>query len=76
MNLIHQHGIKNVRVLDRTFNYNNTRAKELLDLFRNYPDICFHLEMHPALLSEELKQELATLPKGLLHLEAGIQSLR
>lgn len=76
LNEIHQQGIKNVRVLDRTFNYNNKRAKELLDLFRQYPDICFHLEIHPALLSEELKQELATLPKGLLHVEAGIQSLR
>lgn len=76
LNDIHQHGIKNVRVLDRTFNYNNKRAKELLDLFRNYPDICFHLEIHPALLSEELKKELSILPKGLLHLEAGIQSLK
>ena len=76
LDVIHEHGIKNVRVLDRTFNYNNKRAKELLNLFREYPDICFHLEIHPALLSDELKQELATLPKGLLHLEAGIQSLR
>ena len=76
LNDIHQHGIKNVRVLDRTFNNNNKRAKELLDLFRQYPDICFHLEIHPALLSEELKQELSVLPKGLLHLEAGIQSLK
>ena len=77
LNVIHQHGIKNVRVLDRTFNYNNKRAKELLHLFREYaPDICFHLEIHPALLSEELKEELAVLPSGLLHLEAGIQSLR
>lgn len=76
LDVIHEHGIKNVRVLDRTFNYNNKRAKELLNLFREYPDICFHLEIHPALLSDELKQELATLPKGLLHLEASIQSLR
>lgn len=76
LNKIHRQGIKNVRVLDRTFNYNNKRAKELLDLFRQYPDIRFHLEIHPALLSEELKQELAALPQGLLHLEAGIQSLR
>lgn len=74
---IQRHGIKNVRLLDRTFNYNNKRAGELLNLFREYsPDICFHLEIHPALLSEKLKQELTLLPKGLLHLEAGIQSLR
>ena len=77
LQLIHAHGIKNVRVLDRTFNYNPRRAKELLRLFLEFhPDIRFHLEIHPALLPEELKEELSLLPKGLLHLEAGIQSLR
>lgn len=77
LQLIRAHGIKNVRVLDRTFNYNPRRAKELLRLFLEFhPDIRFHLEIHPALLSEELKEELSLLPKGLLHLEAGIQSLR
>ena len=77
LQLIHAHGIKNVRVLDRTFNYNPRRAKELLRLFLEFhPDIRFHLEIHPALLSEELKEELSLLPKGLPHLEAGIQSLR
>ena len=74
---IHAHGIKDVRVLDRTFNFNPRRAKELLQLFLTfYPHIRFHLEIHPALLSEELKTELQQLPEGLLHLEAGIQSLR
>ena len=74
---IHHHGIQNVRVLDRTFNFNPKRAKELLNLFLEFhPHIRFHLEIHPALLSEELKTELQQLPKGLLHLEAGIQSLR
>ena len=74
---IHHHGIQNVRVLHRTFNFNPKRAKELLNLFLEFhPHIRFHLEIHPALLSEELKTELQQLPKGLLHLEAGIQSLR
>ena len=74
---IHRHGIKNVRVLDRTFNFNTRRAKELLQLFLEFhPHIRFHLEIHPALLSDELKAELQSLPEGLLHLEAGIQSLR
>lgn len=77
LQIIHQHQIKNVRVLDRTFNYNSRRAQELLQLFLEYhPDIRFHLEIHPALLSDELKKELKQLPSGLLHLEAGIQSLR
>ena len=74
---IHSHGIKNVRVLDRTFNFNTRRAKELLQLFLEFhPHIRFHLEIHPALLSDGLKAELQSLPEGLLHLEAGIQSLR
>ena len=74
---IHRNGIKNVRVLDRTFNFNPRRAKELLNLFLGFhPHIRFHLEIHPALLSDELKAELQKLPEGLLHLEAGIQSLR
>lgn len=73
--LIHEKGIRNIRVLDRTFNYQSHRAKALFDLFREFPDMRFHLEIHPALLSEELKRELASMPKGLLHLEAGIQSL-
>lgn len=77
LEVIRSHGIGNVRVLDRTFNYNSRRAKELLRLFLEFhPHIRFHLEIHPALLSEELKEELRLLPAGLLHLEAGIQSLR
>lgn len=77
LQVIHRHGIQNVRVLDRTFNYNPHRANELLQLFLEfYPHIRFHLEIHPALLSTELKAALQQLPEGLLHLEAGIQSLR
>lgn len=77
LHVIRQHGIKNVRVLDRTFNYNPRRAQALLRLFLEFaPDIRFHLEIHPALLSDELKEELKRLPEGLLHLEAGIQALR
>ena len=76
LKLIDAHGIRHVRVLDRTFNYNTRRARQLLELFRQYPHIQFHLEIHPALLSEELKEMLRQAPHGLLHLEAGIQSLR
>ena len=73
---IRRHGIRDVRVLDRTFNYNTRRAQELLELFRTFhPDMRFHLEIHPALLGDELKSLLQEMPAGLLHLEAGIQSL-
>ena len=70
------HGIKDIRVLDRTFNYDVVRAVEMLDLFTEYNGrMRFHLEIHPSLISQTLKEKLASLPKGLLHLEAGIQSL-
>lgn len=73
---IHSHGIKNIRLLDRTFNYSVNRAKQLLAIFKEFsPDICFHLEIHPALLADEIREELKSMPEGLLHLEAGIQSL-
>lgn len=70
------HGIKDVRVLDRTFNYDVNRACQMLDLFEEYAGkMRFHLEIHPSLMTEKLKERIATMPKGLLHLEAGIQSL-
>lgn len=70
------HGIKDVRVLDRTFNYDMNRACQMLDLFAEYDGkMRFHLEIHPSLMPNLLKERIAALPKGLLHLEAGIQSL-
>lgn len=70
------HGIKDIRVLDRTFNYDMNRAIQMLDLFAEYDGkMRFHLEIHPSLMPEQLKSRIASLPEGLLHLEAGIQSL-
>ena len=74
---IRERGIRDVRVLDRTFNYNARHAAELLQLFAEYhPYLRFHLEIHPALLTKSLRDVLVAMPHGLLHLEAGIQSLR
>lgn len=73
---IYAHGIKDVRVLDRTFNYDIRRACDMLDLFAQYAGrMHFHLEIHPSLISDTLKEKLASMPEDLLHLEAGIQSL-
>ncbi|MFR9619816.1 MAG: DUF4080 domain-containing protein [Rikenellaceae bacterium] len=68
-------GIRDVRVLDRTFNYSPRRAKELLAMFCDFPSMNFHLEIHPALLTDSLCDALSAMPNGLLHLEAGMQSL-
>lgn len=71
-----QKGVKNIRILDRTFNANSERTLLLLDLFSDFsPDICFHVEIHPAFLSRSLMEKISLLPHGLLHIEAGIQSL-
>ena len=77
LNRIRERGIRDVRVLDRTFNYHPRHAIELLRLFEEYhPPLRFHLEMHPALLPQSVREVLKEMPHGMLHLEAGIQSLR
>lgn len=77
LDAIRERGIRDVRVLDRTFNYHPHHAVELLQLFAEYhPHLKFHLEIHPALLPSQVREVLAAMPHGLLHLEAGIQSLR
>ena len=74
---IRERGIRDVRVLDRTFNFHPRQAIGLMHLFAEFhPHLRFHLEIHPALLPHSVRDVLATLPDGLLHLEAGIQSLR
>ncbi|MDO5571938.1 MAG: DUF4080 domain-containing protein [Bacteroidales bacterium] len=70
-------GIKSIRLLDRTFNGQSSRALAMLDIFEEFAGkLVFHLEVHPALLSEQVREKLVKMPKGVLHLEAGIQSLR
>lgn len=74
---IRERGIRDVRVLDRTFNYHPRHSIELLRLFEEFhPQLRFHLEVHPALLPQSVREVLSGMPHGLLHLEAGIQSLR
>ena len=74
---IRERGIRDVRILDRTFNYHSRHAVDLLRLFAEYhPHLRFHLEIHPALMAQSVREVLREMPHGLLHLEAGIQSLR
>jgi hypothetical protein len=73
---IHQAGIRDVRVLDRTFNEDEERALALLDLFRETgAGIRFHLEIDPGRMTERLAAALSRFRPGLLHVEAGVQSL-
>ncbi len=76
LNDYYEMGIRSIRMLDRTFNAHQKRAIELLDMFKEFDGkLNFHLEVHPAFLNEEVRDAIASMPKGLLHIEAGIQSL-
>ncbi len=69
-------GIKEIRILDRTFNANPGRAILLLQIFNKFHNkVKFHLEIHPAFMNDTLRSFLSKLPGDLLHLEAGMQSL-
>lgn len=71
--LLQSKGIREIRLLDRTFNVPQSRGAALLKIFReNFADIEFHLEIHPQFLNDELKSELSNATN--LHIEAGIQS--
>ncbi|QSH41692.1 radical SAM protein [Lentisphaerota bacterium ZTH] len=68
-------GFREIRLIDRTFNETAGRAVAMLKLFRdNFPEMKFHLEIHPARLQSEVKELLCSMPEGQLHIEAGIQS--
>lgn len=70
-------GIREIRMLDRTFNLPSHRAARLLRMFREeFPEMRFHLEIHPAFLTPEIRTELKQALPGRLHLEAGIQTLQ
>jgi len=73
---IYSRGITEIRVLDRTFNASSEKAEELLLIFNEFKGkLKFHLEIHPALLTDKIRRMLVSLEPGLLHLEAGLQSL-
>jgi len=72
---LHELGYRDIRLIDRTFNEDSERAAAMLKIFReDFPDMRFHLEIHPGRLKAEVLTQLAMAPKGSLHLEAGIQS--
>lgn len=72
---IEKAGITEIRLLDRTFNCPIPRAIQLLEMIRDeFPKLNFHAEFDPAFVTEPLLKVMKTIPKGQLHLEAGLQS--
>ena len=74
LEILQAKGVKEIRLLDRTFNFPQWRGAALLRLFREkFPGMEFHLEIHPQFLNNKIRKELSCAPN--LHIEAGIQSL-
>jgi len=76
LQVLAQLDVREIRILDRTFNHGGERPPALLHMFRTeFPQMRFHLEINPALQDDELLAEIKSFSPGKLHLEAGIQSL-
>lgn len=73
-------GVRQVKLVDRTFNHPDTRARSiwsaLIALKQKYPDspTNFHFEVSASLLSAETIAVLEAAPPGLIQLEIGLQS--
>ena len=79
--LIANSGTKTVKFVDRTFNCNDKRAREIFEFIAgerekgNIPqDVVFHCEVETDLFTRSTLDYMKTLPKGLFQFEAGLQS--
>ncbi len=78
--LLANSGTKTVKLVDRTFNANGIRAKELWRfIIENYGTaipygVCFHFEIAGDLLDEESINIIRSAPVGSMQFEVGIQS--
>jgi radical SAM superfamily enzyme YgiQ (UPF0313 family) len=72
-------GVKTFKFLDRTFNINIKRAREIMEFFLEKLEqknkIVVHFEMVPSLFPPALREILSRFPPDSLRLEIGIQTL-
>ena len=74
-------GTQTVKFVDRTFNCNDKRARDIFEFIfeqrqlGNIPeDVVFHCEVEADLFTQATLDYLKTMPKGLFQFEAGLQS--
>lgn len=66
---------KLIKFVDRTFNCNKRRAKEIFEyIISLHCDTLFHFEAAADLFDDEILEILSRAPKGLIQLEIGIQT--
>jgi len=69
-------GVKQVKFVDRTFNCQRSRTKELFSFLLKFKDnkINFHFEIAADLLDEEIIDLMGQAPAGYFQVEIGVQS--
>jgi len=68
-------GAKTVKLVDRTFNLQEKRARDIIDYWCSLPtECCLHGEMVADIISDDFLTYLASVPTGRLQFEIGIQS--
>ncbi len=68
-------GVKTVKLVDRTFNYDAERANRIWDyILRHNRESRFHFEIAADLLTEANLQLLRQVPAGLFRFEIGVQA--
>lgn len=69
------HGVKQVKFVDRTFNCAPHHHRPLMEFMRDSDtDMNFHLEMEPELVTEWETNILCETPPGRIQIEVGVQS--
>lgn len=69
------HGVKQVKFVDRTFNCAPHHHRPLMEFMRDSDtDMNFHLEMEPELMTEWETNILCETPSGRIQIEVGVQS--
>lgn len=69
------HGVKQVKFVDRTFNCAPHHHRLLMEFMRDSDtDMNFHLEMEPELMTEWETNILCETPPGRIQIEVGVQS--
>ena len=68
-------GARDFKFLDRSFNADVEQACAVIDFFRRQPQVRLHFEIHPGFLHPDLRTRLEEAPKGMFHLEVGVQTL-
>jgi len=67
--------VTQIKFVDRTFNYDNRRSREIFDfILRQNKSSRFHFEIGAHLLDEETLKLLEQVPPGVFQFEIGVQS--